>query len=267
MSENKAIVVLSDKARSYVDLYERVVAPARSRWTDDVLSALWMDRIARNRRLARVRKVTERIDEVREQAVTTLAELLSGARELRRKAQDSNSMAIGSLTRSRSDRQLAREQVESLIERCTDTLRFVEERNGMKLPERWEEWPRIGVVMDDPGGILGLERLVHHQRRWQAVLENIARVEASEAEIAKAEQSLVRSNQIEQKCARFLERLETEERLVSRRFDDLEAEIRVGELESIVGTLTAPKDGRAPLLEIRAFELLDEDTEATPKPT
>ena len=62
---------------------------------------------------------------------------------------------------------------------------------------------------------------------------------------------------IEQRVTGYLARLETESRLVDRRFDELEAEIRVGELEQILGTLDGKDGERPPLIDLREFEPAD----------
>ena len=254
------LVLISEKAKSYVALYDKLIHPARPRWTDEFLSAIWLDKLARSRRLTRIRKVSGQVDEYRSRAVETLRELLDVATELKQSAQATNAMSIGLLSRLESDMKLEQVHVGALRESCADTIALVAARSGAPLPEDLEEWTLISAPFDE---VESMTDRVAHQRQWAAVLQAITKLTGLREERVKADQSLQRSSVIEQRVSSYLERLETENRLVGRRFDELEAEIRIGELEEILGTLDGKSPAQPALIDLKSIENLAFD-ETTP---
>ena len=262
MANSDKLVQIAEKAKSYVSVYDRIVSPARPRWTDEFLSAIFLGRVARNRRMTRMRKVSGQLAEYRKQAVGTLGELLEVARELKRSSEATNAMSIGQMARLKSDIEVQKVHLDALKQSCSATLRAIEDETGTELPEDSREWLRISIPFDR---VASMDDRIRHQRQWTALTETLAKVEALEAALAKAEQSYQRSSLIEQRCSKYLQRLEAENNLVEQRFDDLEAEIRVGELEQILSTLGEGKQGRAPLIELRDFEVMAEESDLQPE--
>ena len=259
MSEKFGLI--TQKAKSYVALYDKLIHPARPRWTDDLLSALWLDRVARNRRLTRIRKVSGQVAEYRTRAVDTLSELLGIARELKKSAEATNAMSIGRMSRLESDLEVERVKVEALRTGCADTIALIEGRLGTELSEDWNEWPAIASPFDE---VNPTSERVRHQRQWAAILEAVTRVAGLREELRRADDSFQRSSVIEQKVTGYLERLETENRLVDRRFDALESDIRMGELEEILATLDGKTGDQPALNELDRFaELESIDVEPT----
>ena len=249
MSEK--LVLISQKAKSYVALYDKLIHPARPKWTDELLSALWLDRIARNRRLTRIRKVSGQVAEYRTRAVETLKELLEVARELKHSAEATNAMSIGRISRLESDLELETVQLDALRKSCKSTINLVKKRAGGLLPEDIDDWTRISTPFDE---VRSTTERVRHQRHWAALVQAISKVSGICEELRKAEESVQRSSVIEQRVTGYLERLETENRLVDRRFDSLEADIRIGELEEILGSLDAKGSDQPSLTDLESFE-------------
>lgn len=265
MSENFGLI--SQKAKSYVALYDKLIQPARPRWTDDLLSALWLDRVARNRRLTRIRKISGQVSEYRGRAVETLKELLEVATELKRSAEATNAMSIGRMSRLESDVELETVKVEALRTSCADTVGLIEARIGAPLPEDWSEWPAIATPFDE---VNPMSERVRHQRQWSAIIETVTKVAGLREELRKADQSFQRSSVIEQRATGYLERLQTENRLIDRRFDELEADIRIGELEEILATLDGKSGDQPALADIERFEdlaPLEVDAEPSAQPS
>lgn len=253
------LVLISQKAKSYVALYDKLIHPARPRWTDEFLSAIWLDKLARSRRLTRIRKVSGQVDEYRTRAVDTLRELLDVAGELKRSAEATNAMSIGLLARLESDIKIEQVQVTALRKSCKSTIKLVAARTGQPMPEELDEWTLISVPFDE---VESTTERISHQRHWAALVQAITKLSGLHAEQAKAELSLQRSSVIEQRVSGYLMRLETENRLVGRRFDELEAEIRIGELESILGTLDGKQSGDPALIDLQQIDKLEFDENA-----
>lgn len=255
------IVVLSNKATNYVDLYENLIARVEVDSFDKILSVLFLKSFSVRRRLNRIKKIMPRLDDFENEAVERANDIAIYAKDLITDAISKNEMAIGRIAREEENLKICRVKLEGMLKEYKDTLKFIKEHNAL-LPEKVLDWKNISlnIPMESPG----LFDLVVHQQRWSAILDQFREEEILANKIMSSKISWETSSKLEQICKSVFTRFEAEKDLIKLRFSDLKSMINIGELEELKN-LTEKQNNKIPSISsfknIIPLEFIDEEDE------
>lgn len=221
---------LKSQAHGYTELFAGLIRRAEPRAWDRLLEVL-NEEAARQARLQRIREAATRLDDIARTAEHQLRSMLSLARLTLSNVERSNETAIGRLVRGREQLKIAREKL-ALQKIVSEETRAFFVAKGLTLPSDERQWGKLNVEVFLSSGDDLIVR-ARHQQRWVALINAIAAEESIHNELVAAEQSYRDSSAHERICNGFIERCESELRILDARVQDLKAAITLGSLTAI----------------------------------
>ncbi len=217
----------------YLAIYRDIISVVEPNWFDSILEKLNFKSYVARRKLSRLENLLKMVHKRENEALHILDDVVNRATKIGEESACDNRSQIGDIVRLEEEQKIQKRVVETVMDECSETVEFVQERLKHKLPKEYHDWTEINFDPTSVASELPIKERVRLQEKWLRLIDEIQNEKTISSRLKGAESMRNFSFLSEQICNRLINDSSRERSMMVARFKSLRVAIELGELSKI----------------------------------